>query len=93
MANWLVFATLIAAALSVSHKTSAATLTVTELTANNLVITEYMANPIGIADTVGEYIELFNTTDASINLDGLIVRDQGSNSFTVSTPACSSRSE
>lgn len=85
MANWLVFATFIAAALSVSNKTSAATLTVTELTPNNLVITEYMANPIGIADTEGEYIELFNTTNDSINLDGLIVRDQGSNAFTVST--------
>jgi len=83
MANWLVFISILVTALSVSSRAIAATLTVADLTANDLVITEYLANPVGVADADGEYFEIFNTTADSIELGGLVVRDDGSNSFTV----------
>jgi len=85
MAKWLIFVSILSAAVSVSSRTIAATLTVADLAPNNLVITEYLANPIGIADGDGEYFEIFNTTDNQIELGGLVVRDDGSNSFTVTT--------
>ena len=61
-----------------------ATLSVADLAPNDLIITEYLANPIGISDADGEYFEVFNTTNDNIDLDGLVVRDDGSNTFTVS---------
>lgn len=60
-----------------------ATLTAGELTPNSLVVTEYLANPVGVSDADGEYFEIFNTTAHTIDLDGLVVRDDGSNQFTV----------
>jgi hypothetical protein len=63
----------------------ASTLTVSALTPNDLIITEYMADPIGVSDSLGEYFEIFNTTNTDIDLTGLAVRDDGSNAFTVST--------
>ncbi|MAF83186.1 MAG: lamin tail domain-containing protein [Gammaproteobacteria bacterium] len=83
MAKWLVFVSVLSVAVSVSSRTFAATLTTANLTPNNLVITEYLANPIGITDADGEYFEIFNTTSNSIELGGLVVRDAGTNSFTV----------
>ena len=83
MAKWLVFVSLLVAAVSVSTRTIAATLSVAELAINDLVITEYLANPVGIADADGEYFEIFNTTGSTIDLGGLVIRDDGSNSFTV----------
>lgn len=53
------------------------------LSPNSLVISEYLANPVGVADAEGEYFEIFNTTPHTIDLDGLVVRDDGSNQFTV----------
>jgi hypothetical protein len=67
----------------IGARAPAATLTVSDLAPNNLVITEYLANPVGVSDADGEYFEIFNATSATIDLDGLIVRDDGSNSFTV----------
>ena len=84
MAKWLVFATILSAAASVSSHSYAANLTVENLVPNDLVITEYFANPVGVADADGEYFEIFNATGSTVDLAGLIVRDEGSNSFTVS---------
>ena len=67
-----------------SVASSAATLTAATLTPNSLVITEYLANPVGVSDSEGEYFEVFNATNFDIDLSDLIVRDDGSNSFTVS---------
>lgn len=63
---------------------AATTLSVADLMPNDLVITEYLANPIGISDTSGEYFEIYNATLDDIDLTGLIIRDDGSNTFTVS---------
>lgn len=50
-----------------------------------LVITEIMANPTQVADADGEWFELYNSTPSAIDLTGLIVLDEGTDSFTVVT--------
>jgi hypothetical protein len=72
------------ALILLSSGASAAILNTATLTPNSLVITEYLANPIGVSDSEGEYFEIFNTTNSDIDLSDLIIRDDGSNSFTVS---------
>ena len=51
--------------------------------AGDLVITEFMANPSAVSDTDGEYVELYNRSTAAIDLDGAVLRDDGSNSHTI----------
>ncbi len=51
----------------------------------DLVITEIMANPDSIGDTSGEYFEVYNTTGADIDMLGYTVRDNGTESFVVSS--------
>ena len=62
---------------------SAANLALADLTPGDLVITEFLANPVGVADTEGEYFEILNRTTSTVDLAGLVVRDDGSNTFTV----------
>ncbi|MFQ5634615.1 MAG: lamin tail domain-containing protein [Gammaproteobacteria bacterium] len=69
-----------------------ANLSVAGLPANGIVITEYLANPVGVADSAGEYFEIFNTTTSSVDLNGLVVRDDGSNAFTVGALVVAPRS-
>lgn len=63
---------------------SAAELSLPDLRPGDLVVTEYLADPVVVADADGEYFEIFNTRSQSVDLSGLIVRDAGSNEFTVS---------
>ncbi len=44
-----------------------------------LVITEIMANPKTVADADGEYLEIYNSTDAPLDLTGLVVADTSGN--------------
>ena len=46
-----------------------------------MVVSEYMPNPFAVADSVGEWMELRNTTPNTINLSGFVVRDQGIDQF------------
>lgn len=62
---------------------NAGIISVAGLASNDLVITEYLANPIGVSDAEAEYFEIFNTTSHDVDLSGLVVRDDGSNEFTV----------
>lgn len=62
----------------------AAAVHISEVGANSLVITEYLANPVGIGDSKAEYFEIFNATGSAIDLNKLIVRDDGRNEFKVS---------
>lgn len=50
-----------------------------------LLITEWNANPSAVADSEGEYIELYNTTSSSIDIDGWILKDDGTDSHTISS--------
>ncbi|MBT5078660.1 MAG: hypothetical protein HOM61_07110 [Candidatus Marinimicrobia bacterium] len=48
-----------------------------------LVINEIMQNPSAVSDTYGEWIEVTNIGDDVINLDGLILHEDGSESHTI----------
>jgi hypothetical protein len=51
----------------------------------DLVISEVMANPAAVSDGNGEWFELYNRSNAAIDLSGLIIHDEGSNSHTVNS--------
>ncbi len=57
---------------------------VADLVAGDLVISEFHANPAVVADSAGEWFEVYNASGAEVDLDGLVVYDLGSDSFTVS---------
>jgi Lamin Tail Domain len=61
------------------------TLNIQAASVRDLLITEVMANPLQVSDGNGEWFELFNPTTSSINLEGLILSDDGSNNHTIST--------
>ncbi len=89
MANRTAFFTTLSTLLSVSPLlintvATAAMINVSDAEPGSLVITEYLANPIGVSDSQAEYFEVFNATNTDIELTDLIVRDDGSNEFTVS---------
>lgn len=48
-----------------------------------IVITEIMNNPSAVGDSDGEYVELYNTTDAAIDINGWTISDNGSDSHTI----------
>lgn len=60
-----------------------APLSLAELSPGDLQITEYLANPSIVSDSANEYFELFNRLDQDVDLEGLVVRDDGSNQFVV----------
>ncbi|HEY7685140.1 MAG TPA: lamin tail domain-containing protein [Gemmatimonadales bacterium] len=53
------------------------------LAPGDLVITEIMVDPAAVPDANGEWFEIHNPTLATIDLLGLTVRDDGSDSFTI----------
>lgn len=81
----ILFISVFIVALTCAQAAIAATLGLglAELAPGDVVISEYLANPVGVADSEGEYFELFNTRDETVVLDGLLVRDDGSNEFTI----------
>lgn len=54
------------------------------ISAGDLVITELMANPASVSDTTGEWFEIYNRSGMTLDLEGLVIRDNGSNNHTVS---------
>ena len=52
---------------------------------SDLFITEVMANPAAVSDTNGEWFELYNPTLETVDLEGAVLSDDGSNSHTIST--------
>ncbi len=54
------------------------------LASGDLVITEVMRDPNAVDDTDGEWLEIYNASGRSIDLDGLVIRDEGSDSYAVS---------
>ncbi|GAA0855319.1 ExeM/NucH family extracellular endonuclease [Aliiglaciecola litoralis] len=49
----------------------------------NLVITEIMQNPRAVSDSNGEYFEVLNTGVIAANMNGWTIRDDGSDSHTI----------
>ncbi|MCB9556169.1 MAG: lamin tail domain-containing protein [Deltaproteobacteria bacterium] len=50
-----------------------------------VVISEYLADPSAVGDTVGEWIELFNSSGGAVDLNGFTLRDRGSDSHTIAS--------
>ncbi|MDC1504603.1 lamin tail domain-containing protein [Winogradskyella sp.] len=49
----------------------------------DIVITEIMNNPDPVSDTTGEWFEIFNTTGASIDINGWTLMDDGSDTHVI----------
>lgn len=49
----------------------------------DLVVTEFMANPDAVTDATGEYVEVYNRSTASIDLNGFTLRDAGTNAHVI----------
>ncbi|GMV40003.1 MAG: hypothetical protein AMXMBFR64_17190 [Myxococcales bacterium] len=49
----------------------------------DLVITEIMQNPAAVSDALGEWFEVKNTTSATLDLSGLVIRDNGTDSHVI----------
>ncbi|MCU4175667.1 MopE-related protein [Carboxylicivirga sp. N1Y90] len=49
----------------------------------HLIITEVMSNPSAVSDTYGEWFEIYNPGEKAINLNGLQLTDNSSNSHTI----------
>lgn len=49
----------------------------------DVVVNEIMQNPAAVTDANGEYFELYNVTDAEIDINGWIIKDDGSDSHTI----------
>jgi ELWxxDGT repeat protein len=56
----------------------------TPVASGQLVITEIMANPRLVADNLGEWFEVYNPTSTTWDLQGLTVRDNNFDQFTIS---------
>jgi hypothetical protein len=57
-----------------------------QVNAGDIIITEIMQNPSVVSDANGEYFEVYNTTGASIDMNGWTVKDLGTNSHSIALP-------
>lgn len=71
-------------ALLFAQAASAALISINDLEIGDLLITEVMANPDAVSDTNGEWFEVLNTTADDIDIVGLAITDNGSNSHIIS---------
>jgi endonuclease/exonuclease/phosphatase family metal-dependent hydrolase len=55
------------------------TVTLTEPQAGDVFVTEFQPDPTLVPDESGEWLELYNRTDAPIDLNGWVLRDSGDN--------------
>lgn len=54
--------------------------------AGDLVITEFLADPTTVGDDLGEYFEVYNTTNRTLHLNGLTIADNDGDAFVVTHP-------
>ncbi len=58
-----------------------------QLNPGDLVVSELLVNPAAVSDTAGEWFELYNPTARTLDINGLVLRDNGSNSHTIAAPS------
>ncbi len=73
-------------ALACSVPTSGV-LVAANLQPGDLVVSEVLANPAAVSDTAGEWLELYNRGSSQFDINGMVLRDHGSNSHTIATAA------
>ena len=56
---------------------------------SGIVITEIMPNPATVSDTYGEWFEIYNTTDSTVDIDGWSIKDAESDNHTITSVAMS----
>lgn len=49
----------------------------------DIIVSEFLVKPIAVADNVGEWVEVFNTTDNPVNISGWILHDAGGQKHTI----------
>ena len=54
-----------------------------------IVITEIMPNPASVSDSYGEWFEIHNTTDSTINIDGWTIKDADNDEHIINNDAMS----
>ncbi|NUN15234.1 MAG: lamin tail domain-containing protein [Myxococcales bacterium] len=54
-----------------------------KLLPGDVIITEIMQNPAAVADTAGEWFEVYNTTAIPLDLNGITIRDDGTEKHVV----------
>ena len=59
--------------------------TVADIAVGDLVITEIMWDPTKAADYRGEWIEIYNASGGSLNLNGLVINSTGNSGHTISS--------
>ena len=57
---------------------------VSSLSSGDIIITEIMQNPAAVSDSSGEWFEIYNASGFDVDLEGLQVVDDGTDSFEVS---------
>ena len=65
---------------------SAQAASLADLSVGDLVVSELHTSPAAVSTVRGQWFELYNNSGDSIDLDGLIISDGGSQGFTVSGP-------
>ena len=70
---------------STTHSASYFVGSVSNINEGDLVINEIMPNPLAVDDSDGEWFEIHNTTAADIDMFGLTIADDGSDSFTINS--------
>jgi hypothetical protein len=53
--------------------------------AGTIIINEIMQDPDAVSDTNGEWFEVYNSTGVDIDMNGWVVSDNGTDSFTISS--------
>lgn len=54
------------------------------MTAGDIIVTEIMANPDAVSDASGEWFEITNVSSGTLNINGLVISDNGTDLHTVS---------
>lgn len=52
--------------------------TIGATTTPNIIISEFMADPDAVNDSEGEWFEIYNASDITVNINGWIIKDLGS---------------
>lgn len=69
---------------NIDYKTTAElTGNIATITVPDIIITEIMLNPSTSSDALGEYFEIYNNSGADVDINGWIIKDNGSNNHTI----------